>query len=1095
MDGQDVVPFLRDEDLNRYLPWRILHHPGVVLGLVVEQAGIEIEGTCCQDDAYASSPQMSPLEALDSPTLLTTLTPNSISPSGTLVTKDLSFCSRVQIDSPGSAEGYGGSTEANQAQQRPNFQAALSPTLPASPPLDLTFANTIPPYSDPPASKYTDQRPFFTSTGVLVLSRELSVEQQQSLQNYRDLFDRYFEAMMRGQVIQGTDIKNLMNKHFGDLKVALEENKVLQGSIFEMQQRMHDMQKQTLDRLATIHNRIQAVFTQTFELHEYPIPRLFIVLPKPMRRRDKIGVPFAKQFRLYFLCECGEHTRINGSKISHEVHLAKHDGYELSKPTEFFDKYGNYILAMMQMIKFGFKAAGIVVPALTDFKIAEGLGMIQKSLELGKNTIGALVDETIGFIENRQSDVAARIDPADGRLELDQQEVLEGADLRQLEAYLSVQDEGRTLGNLYRTVTSEGHVKWVCMEHFRASYRDKIIEPLKRFVSENGGVFNEELGIVESVNLISQDQADDLYEAVHTARGITQMAFKLSWDASLGELRTLGKAMDKANITHLTIEGTSFKPVALVTTKLSRRYQPILELMSNRRVQSLQLKGFEQFYLRLGRTPAVDAPQLRILSIDAHLDFNSPIMQSTWNQILKGCPSLTEFSVVSDNFENLFQYFSDNISRLPNLRTLTIQSADGLDLVVGFSKDQPASVHAIVYFYPRIETHLTFLLRGHLTELTANEVSRCKAEINPLLQTIAANPKLVTIQIGSEADLFPSLISRFESTREDRRKEGHTLNPCRLQLNSKGCDHGYGDLIAMDIDYTDANTPSDVSVHLRMGLGTSTGGTKLKELFVKYGWAFASLTTNRTFMDLHATHLSKRSCQRSKLTALTINPFSLTATGISSLKSAIYGFKDLRLISLYLEGLHEEEQQDKAAHFLKWYGARLEALTLSGQKPSTWLQKLEGWVSSRWTVPKLKIFSIIGSQEQAEQLISSDHVQCIATAISLPAPNSAPASSTSSSIDVIDALETVVLNSIRMSAEDWYTIFKALDFTNIVTLSFDSTNFSQEVLSQLLKCLPEDDSDITLRSISLLATPYAKSPCPSLDKALQARGGIITKLS
>ncbi len=373
-------------------------------------------------------------------------------------------------------------------------------------------------------------------------------------------------------------------KHFSDMTAAMDENKLLQSSILEIQQRMHDMQKQTLDRLATIHNRIQAVFTQTFELHEYPIPRLFIVLPKPVRCRNKIGAPFAKQFLLYFLCECGEHTRVNGSRISHEVHLAKHAGYDLNKPSVFFEMYGNYILAMMQMIKLGFATAGIVVPALTDFKIFEGLETVQKGLELGKNTIGALVDETIDFIEDRQSDVGDTIDSADDRPKLDQQEVLEGADLRQLEAYLNVQDEGRTLGNLYRTVTSEGHVKWVCMDHFRATYRDKIMEPLKRFISGNGGNFNEELGIIEKVNLTSQDQAEDLYEAVAAARGITHMAFKLSWAASHGELRALRKAMDKANIMDLAIEGTSFKKAVMTTTMLSRRYQPVLELMSNRRV-------------------------------------------------------------------------------------------------------------------------------------------------------------------------------------------------------------------------------------------------------------------------------------------------------------------------------------------------------------------------------------------------------------------------------------------------------------------------------------------------------------------------------
>ncbi|KAF9999104.1 hypothetical protein BGZ65_005482, partial [Modicella reniformis] len=63
-----------------------------------------------------------------------------------------------------------------------------------------------------------------------------------------------------------------------------------QSSILEridqMEKRMDEkfdktnlMQQQTLDQLAVIHNRVEAAITQTYELHEYPIPRLFIVLP------------------------------------------------------------------------------------------------------------------------------------------------------------------------------------------------------------------------------------------------------------------------------------------------------------------------------------------------------------------------------------------------------------------------------------------------------------------------------------------------------------------------------------------------------------------------------------------------------------------------------------------------------------------------------------------------------------------------------------------------------------------------------------------------------------------------------------------------
>ncbi|KAG0363967.1 hypothetical protein BGZ54_007925, partial [Gamsiella multidivaricata] len=99
--------------------------------------------------------------------------------------------------------------------------------------------------------------------------------------------------------------------------------------------------------------RFHALLTQTYELHEYPILRLFIVLPTTTttRLRDKLGQPFKMQFRLLLLCECGTHTMIESSKARYGVHLAKHEGYAIAKPTEFFEKYGPYVLMLMYMIK------------------------------------------------------------------------------------------------------------------------------------------------------------------------------------------------------------------------------------------------------------------------------------------------------------------------------------------------------------------------------------------------------------------------------------------------------------------------------------------------------------------------------------------------------------------------------------------------------------------------------------------------------------------------------------------------------------------------------------------------------------------------
>lgn len=87
-------------------------------------------------------------------------------------------------------------------------------------------------------------------------------------------------------------------------------------------------------------------------------------LPKVMRHRDRILKPFVQQFRSYILCEYGDHTTSENSNTQFEIHLVKHEGYDLDKPTEFFEKYGPYVLTQMYMDKYVTMATGSIAPTL-----------------------------------------------------------------------------------------------------------------------------------------------------------------------------------------------------------------------------------------------------------------------------------------------------------------------------------------------------------------------------------------------------------------------------------------------------------------------------------------------------------------------------------------------------------------------------------------------------------------------------------------------------------------------------------------------------------------------------------------------------------
>lgn len=152
----------------------------------------------------------------------------------------------------------------------------------------------------------------------------------------------HVKALKLGQKKLATVIRGDFQQRFTALQASVTRNLDLQLEMRDMQRFMLEKQQQTLGRFAAIQGRIQVLLKQTFEMHEYPITRLFIVLPKDINSCNSTSI-LNNHFQLHFLCECGEHTKVlNGdnTNIPHHIHLSKHEGYDLQRPKEFFRKYG-----------------------------------------------------------------------------------------------------------------------------------------------------------------------------------------------------------------------------------------------------------------------------------------------------------------------------------------------------------------------------------------------------------------------------------------------------------------------------------------------------------------------------------------------------------------------------------------------------------------------------------------------------------------------------------------------------------------------------------------------------------------------------------
>ncbi|KAK3817486.1 MAG: hypothetical protein J3Q66DRAFT_430937 [Benniella sp.] len=386
----------------------------------------------------------------------------------------------------------------------------------------------------------------------------------------------------------------------------------LQNVLDSKQDEMKELQIQALDRLALIQNNVKALLMQTYELHEYPIPRLFIVLPDEKSSWDPLNF-FSNKFRLYFLCECGEHTMATNSKIPHHIHLAKHEGYDIDRPSEFFQQYGSYVLTILRMLKFGISVAGVAIPVLSQLVRVDGLDQATASLKLLDKTIEPGMDQVIKHIDKASTDGSGAVVGFSEQME--NNEALEGADLRQLESFLKIKDSNRVLGNLYRTVTGEGHVKWVCIDHFRENYHAKAAQAFRETVNTLQGAFDENMGRAE-VTLPSRVQAEQFYRVLGSVTSVYELKVELDWDITQSDFKMLRNILPKSSVGVLELYLTRHDIRTRDLLGRSQPYDSILDIMQLRSIQSFTIRGPCDFTKRSNLlSRKYEFPNLRHLDI------------------------------------------------------------------------------------------------------------------------------------------------------------------------------------------------------------------------------------------------------------------------------------------------------------------------------------------------------------------------------------------------------------------------------------------------------------------------------------------------
>ncbi|KAF9350344.1 hypothetical protein BGX34_001266 [Mortierella sp. NVP85] len=910
-----------------------------------------------------------------------------------------------------------------------------------------------------------------------------------SFHEYNQLYNSYFAAIMAGQERQAAGIKHVMDQHFVDLKGEMDKNRTLQDRMLKMQEKMLELQYKSLDRLAVLQNRIQAAITQTYELHEFPIPRLFIVLPKAMGLRDKLGNPFSHQFRLFFMCECGTHTQTENSKSKHEIHLAKHDGYDLDRPTEFFEKYGPYVLALMYAMKVGVAAAGLVVPPLASFKIAEALDSSQSHLEYVQKHISPLVDESITFLEGLRDGDGIAGDPVQNPTSYDKLEVLEGADLRQLESYLRAKDQGRVLGNLYRMVTPEGHVKWVCIDHYRESYRESSKQQLREMVDSYEGLFEEETGKIQ-VRLRSSTIARGFYDGMSRTRGIQELDIKLDWDVTLDDLRKLTASITTSNIVQVTIDGTTFKGPTRDVMNRGRRFDPLVQVMANGRVQSLTLINFHDFYMRFNSTSLMMAPRLRVLFIDSDLDTIDRTTNMLFVKMLDCCTSLKDLTLTSQHPTHVMDTVMDKINTLPSLASLSIH-CERIFIRVNLSA---GNIQTLLTTVSRLQS-LTgrdrrFLYQGQLTQLSIEYTPR-ESDQEELVRILQQNQRLCDLKIGCLGAHSYDIIDLIVTTRTKMVQEG----PCALTtfelmeetLVPEDIPDAWSKYSGVRASVTFSSDSTEMDMDIKVTLQPFDAAS-LADLFRSYGWSISLLQTyaNTPEHDNRPGRVNSRENiiemfeegtrrKGSKLKKLNMHPISFSSREFHCMLEIISRAPNLNEIAAPL-AVETLEEQERACLILERLKDSLSGVILMSSSGDELLPLMAATSLSRKHFLRMDGFVLV---TPCNRVLPPSAVQWIVSMIAVPseqavvphspptsqalAPSESPQSSSWVSAFADLATESTLATSwtwknlkeirlewLLLQPEDWTMVIKAIDFTGLLELSFRASNFGLEQLKTLV---------------------------------------------
>ncbi|KAH7038639.1 hypothetical protein BKA57DRAFT_473797 [Linnemannia elongata] len=406
----------------------------------------------------------------------------------------------------------------------------------------------------------------------------------------------------------------------------------------EREEQIIKNQKEMIDRLISNQQQVDAILVQNYEFHEYPIPRLFVITPEPTSKWDPTNL-LGRKYRLHFLCECSDHHRPSSNQLvapldrdarfKNRVHLTDHQGYELSRPTEFFEQYGAFLLGTLRILKHCLELAAAVAPV--SGLVHGGVRAVMREMSSFTDPHLASINSSIDFLkgtlekhqvnmelgqdcdtDSQKSDASSQRSDAESRQSDHLQTIaaLEGSDLRRLHTFLRSNDEDKVLGNLYRIVADTGHVKWVCLKHYEEQYRTAKMASFIQSVEAANGHYDHHFrkaAITLKSTIAARDFLDRLVSLGST---VNELYVTLAWNYGSFDLLYLFGHIAQTNIEilHLDFDDDEGSHTSLEAIPLGQgKYCSLFDLLLSMKLRAVHFANLSH----LGsRTPDLSSAQI-----------------------------------------------------------------------------------------------------------------------------------------------------------------------------------------------------------------------------------------------------------------------------------------------------------------------------------------------------------------------------------------------------------------------------------------------------------------------------------------------------